>query len=295
MKARSPGKLHRLAASSLVALILLLEPHSSVKADTPFDPDLLEVSTSGDTVNLRGMYSVSDVPVQAIPLPDSTSAVQGPVFVVGDGIEVDVSSADEWNRALEECLAHAASGPILLQQCRIILGLEHPESGETPDSDPATSTAPSVESLSPRQIINYAHAQHTINGAGLAWQPKTNALVGLPTLVHVTSPTQNATLSLFGQSISIALEASHFSYDFGDGSPTLETEDPSAPYPVQTLNHVYTQTSPGRIITLTTTWNATITYPSGRSVYLANALTSTESSTPITILRAKINLIPTDK
>ena len=173
MKTRSPGKLHRLAASSLVALILLLEPHSSVKADTPFDPDLLEVSTSGDTVNLRGMYSVSDVPVQAIPLPDSTSAVQGPVFVVGDGIEVDVSSADEWNRALEECLAHGASGPILLQQCRIILGLEHPESGETPDSDPATSTAPSVESLSPRQIISYAHAQHTINGAGLAWQPKT--------------------------------------------------------------------------------------------------------------------------
>ena len=129
----------------------------------------------------------------------------------------------------------------------------------------------------------------------LPGNPKQNALVGLPTLVHVTSPTQNATLSLFGQSISIALEASHFSYDFGDGSPTLETTDPSAPYPVQTLNHVYTQTSPGRIITLTTTWNATITYPSGRSVYLANALTSTEASTPITILRAKINLIPTDK
>ncbi|WP_138588767.1 hypothetical protein [Schaalia cardiffensis] len=214
---------------------------------------------------------------------------------MGDGIEVDVSSADEWNRALEECLAHAANGPILLQQCRIILGLEHPQTSETPDSDPTTNTAPSVESLSPRQIINYAHAQHTINGAGLAWQPKTNALVGLPTLVHVTSPTQNATLSLFGQSITIALEASHFSYDFGDGSPTLETTDPSAPYPVQTLNHVYTQTSPGRIITLTTTWNATITYPSGRSAYLANALTSTETSTPITILRATISLVPSDK
>ncbi|WP_276669427.1 hypothetical protein [Schaalia cardiffensis] len=246
-------------------------------------------------MNLRGMYSVSDVPVQAAPVPDSVPVVQGPVFSVGDGIEVGVSSADEWNRALEECLAHAANGPILLQQCRIILGLEHPESGESPDSDPATSTAPSVETLTPRQIVSYAHAQHTINGAGLAWQPKTNAFVGLPTLVHVTSPTQNATLSLFGQAITIALEASHFSYDFGDGSPTLETEDPSAPYPVQTLSHVYTQTSPGRIITLTTTWNATITYPSGRSVYLANALTSTESSTPITILRATINIIPTNK
>lgn len=290
MKPHNPNKTQRLIASLLLAPLLCL-PAAPALAEDDFH---FIVSASDNTIYTGGVLTQSrDLP-QAIP-EESVPGSQGPVFVVGDGIEVDVSSADEWNRALEECLAHAANGPILLQQCRIILGLEHPQTSETPDSDPATSTAPSVESLSPRQIINYAHAQHTINGAGLAWQPKTNALVGLPTLVHVTSPTQNATLSLFGQSISIALEASHFSYDFGDGSPTLETTDPSAPYPVQTLNHVYTQTSPGRIITLTTTWNATITYPSGRSVYLANALTSTETSTPITILRAKINLIPTDK
>ncbi len=276
---------------------LTIPPLLCLSSSPAFAEDGIDFTrtTSNNTIYVGGTYRFSTTPVQAAPVPDSVPVVQGPVFSVGDGIEVDVSSADEWNRALEECLAHAANGPILLQQCRIILGLEHPQTSETPDSDPTTNTAPSVESLSPRQIINYAHAQHTINGAGLAWQPKTNALVGLPTLVHVTSPTQNATLSLFGQSITIALEASHFSYDFGDGSPTLETTDPSAPYPVQTLNHVYTQTSPGRIITLTTTWNATITYPSGRSAYLANALTSTETSTPITILRAKISLVPSDK
>ena len=290
MKLHNPNRLHRFSGAISLFVLLVLSPVPAHAADSHD----LSVIASDDSIYVEGTYTFSTTPVPA-PVPDSVPAAQGPVFSVGDGIEVDVSSADEWNRALEECLAHAANGPILLQQCRIILGLEHPESGETPDSDPATNTTPSVESLSPRQIINYAHAQHTINGAGLAWQPKTNALVGLPTLVHVTSPTQNATLSLFGQSISIALEASHFSYDFGDGSPTLETTDPSAPYPVQTLNHVYTQTSPGRIITLTTTWNATITYPSGRSVYLANALTSTETSTPITILRATINLIPTDE
>ena len=291
MKPHNPNKTQRLIASLLLAPLLCL-PAAPALAEDGID---FTRTTSNNTIYVGGTYRFSTTPVQAAPVPDSVPVVEGPVFSVGDGVEVDVSSADEWNRALEDCLAHAANGPILLQQCRIILGLEHPQAGETPDPDPATSTAPSVESLSPRQIISYAHAQHTINGAGLAWQPKTNALVGLPTLVHVTSPTQNATLSLFGQAISIALEASHFSYDFGDGSPTLETTDPSAPYPVQTLSHVYTQTSPGRIITLTTTWNATITYPSGRSVYLANALTSTESSTPITILRAKINLIPTDK
>ena len=290
MKLHNPNRLHRFSGAISLFVLLVLSPVPAHAADSHD----LSVIASDDSIYVEGTYTFSTTPVPA-PVPDSVPAVQGPVFSVGDGVEVDVSSADEWNRALEECLAHAANGPILLQQCRIILGLEHPQTSETPDSDPATSTTPSVESLSPRQIINYAHAQHTINGAGLAWQPKTNALVGLPTLVHVTSPTQNATLSLFGQAISIALEASHFSYDFGDGSPTLETTDPSAPYPVQTLNHVYTETSPGRIITLTTTWNATITYPSGRSVYLANALTSTETSTPITILRAKINLIPTDK
>ena len=296
METRSPGRLRRIVISSLISVVLLPGPEPALGADNTIVEESLQISTStsGDTIDYTGTYSFSDFAVPS-PAPDSVPAAQGPVFVVGDGVEVDVSSADEWNRALEECLAHAANGPILLQQCRIILGLEHPQTSETPDPDTATSTTPSVESLSPRQIINYAHAQHTINGAGLAWQPKTNALVGLPTLVHVTSPTQNTTLSLFGQAITIALEASHFSYDFGDGSPTLETTDPSAPYPVQTLNHVYTQTSPGRIITLTTTWNATITYPSGRSAYLANALTSTESSTPITILRATINLIPTDK
>ena len=291
MKAHNPNKRRQFLASLIIFPLLCLSS-SPAFAEDGID---FTRTTSNNTIYVGGTYRFSTTPVQATPVPDSTPAAQGPVFVVGDGVEVDVSSADEWNRALEECLAHAANGPILLQRCRIILGLEQPEPGETPDPDPATSTAPSVESLSPRQIISYAHAQHTINGAGLAWQPKTNALVGLPTLVHVTSPTQNATLSLFGQAISIALEASHFSYDFGDGSPTLETEDPSAPYPVQTLSHVYTETSPGRIITLTTTWNATITYPSGRSAYLANALTSTESFTPITILRATINLIPTDK
>ncbi len=290
MKPHNPSKTRRFVASLLLAPLLCLSAAPALAEDR----FTLTTSTSGDTLYTGGVFTHSKELPQAIP-EESVPGSQGPVFSVGDGVEVDVSSADEWNRALEECLAHAANGPILLQQCRIILGLEHPEPGETPDSDPTTSTAPSVESLSPRQIINYAHAQHTINGAGLAWQPKTNALVGLPTLVHVTSPTQNATLSLFGQPITIALEASHFSYDFGDGSPTLETTDPSAPYPVQTLNHVYTQTSPGRIITLTTTWNATITYPSGRSVYLANALTSTETSTPITILRAKISLVPSDK
>ena len=291
MKPHNPNKRRQFLASLIISPLLCLSS-SPAFAEDGID---FTRTTSNNTIYVGGTYRFSTTPVQAAPVPDAVPVVEGPVFSVGDGVEADVSSADEWNRALEECLAHAANGPILLQQCRIILGLEHPQAGETPDPDTATSTAPSVESLSPRQIISYAHAQHTINGAGLAWQPKTNALVGLPTLVHVTSPTQNATLSLFGQSISIALEASHFSYDFGDGSPTLETTDPSAPYPVQTLNHVYTETSPGRIITLTTTWNATITYPSGRSAYLANALTSTESSTPITILRATINLIPTDK
>ena len=283
----NPSK--RLISTGIASLALLI--WGGMEPAFAMDLSDLTVSTSDATIEADGFFSYSSAPEPALSVP----VVEGPVFVVGDGVEVDVSSADEWNRALEECLAHAANGPILLQQCRIILGLEHPQTSETPDSDPTTNTAPSVETLTPRQIVNYAHAQHTINGAGLAWQPKTNALVGLPTLVHVTSPTQNATLSLFGQAISIALEASHFSYDFGDNTPTLETTDPSAPYPVQTLNHVYTQTSPGRIITLTTTWNATITYPSGRSAYLANALTSTESSTPITILRATINLIPTDK
>lgn len=97
-------------------------------------------------------------------------------------------------------------------------------------------------------------------------------------------------LSVLGQQVVVEVEAAGFSYDFGDNTAPLKTTDPSAPYPVKTLNHVYTQTSPAAVITLTTTWNARITYPSGRTAYLANALTTTETSTPITIREATITL-----
>lgn len=115
--------------------------------------------------------------------------------------------------------------------------------------------------MSSRQIIDYALATVTAQGAGLMHQPKPGNVAGVPTFVHAAAPTQTLSMSLFGREVTVSLQAMHFSYDFGDGTETLETDDPSAPYPVKRLKHTYEEPHPGRVITLRTTWAGTVSNP----------------------------------
>ena len=148
-----------------------------------------------------------------------------------------------------------------------------------------------------------ALARVPVSGAGLSWQPRkksyTNA--GVPTIVYAASPTQSHTASLFGREVLITLTASRYSYDFGDSTPPLVTTRAGEPWrrgnKEARLTHHYEQVTRGgerRVITLTTTWDATTTNPfTGQTLTLPSIITTTERSTPFPVSHLRIDLTDT--
>ena len=159
------------------------------------------------------------------------------------------------------------------------------------------------EPPSTETIVRTALARVPVSGAGLSWQPRkksyTNA--GVPTIVYAASPTQSHTASLFGREVVITLTASRYSYDFGDGTAPLVTSRAGEPWrrgnKDARLTHHYEQVTRGgerRIITLTTTWDATTTNPfTGETLTLPAVVTTTERSSPFPVSHLRIDLTDT--
>ena len=174
-----------------------------------------------------------------------------------------------------------------------------PETGDEPaDDNSGEGEAPSVET-----IVRTALSRVAVSGAGLSWQPRkksyTNA--GVPTIVYAATPSQTHTTALFGHEVTITLTASHYSYDFGDGTPPLVTTRAGEPWrkgnKEARLTHHYEQTTRGgerRTITLTTTWDATTTNPfTGQTLTLPSIITTTEKSDPFPVSHLRIDLTDT--
>ncbi|ROS79121.1 hypothetical protein [Cellulomonas sp. PhB143] len=64
---------------------------------------------------------------------------------------------------------------------------------------------------------------------------------------------QDFDIALLGVAVEVRAHATDYSFDFGDGSAPVSSEDPGAPWPDQTISHEYTDTGT-RTIALTTTW-----------------------------------------
>lgn len=135
---------------SWCACFALLGVFTWVGVEPAFAESFTEISVvaSDASIEVHGFYSSSE-PAPAPPAPDPEPVVPSVVVGVGRGVEVDVGSADEWNQALKECLAHAAHGPILIPRCRVILGLDTPNADEPDGGDGEDSAPVSVEDLSP--------------------------------------------------------------------------------------------------------------------------------------------------
>ena len=174
-----------------------------------------------------------------------------------------------------------------------------PAEGEPADEGGAgEGEAPSTET-----IVRTALARVPVSGAGLSWQPRkksyTNA--GVPTIVYAATPSQTHTTALFGHEVSITLTASQYSYDFGDSTPPLVTTRAGEPWrrgnKKARLTHHYEETTRGderRVITLTTTWDATTTNPlTGQTLTLPAVVTTTERSDPFPVSHLRIDLTDT--
>ena len=187
--------------------------------------------------------------------------------------------------------------------CQYVPGTA-PTPAEADEGEPADdSSGDEGEPPSTETIVLTALARVPVSGAGLSWQPRKKSYtnVGVPTIVYAATPSQTHTASLFGREVSITLTASQYSYDFGDGTPPLVTARAGEPWrrgnKEARLTHHYEQVTRGderRVITLTTTWDATTTNPfTGQTLTLPAVVTTTERSDPFPVSHLRIDLTDT--
>ena len=187
--------------------------------------------------------------------------------------------------------------------CQYVPGTA-PTPAEADEGEPADdSSGDEGEPPSTETIVLTALARVPVSGAGLSWQPRKKSYtnVGVPTIVYAATPSQTHTTSLFGREVSITLTASQYSYDFGDSTPPLVTTRAGEPWrrgnKEARLTHHYEQVTRGderRVITLTTTWDATTTNPfTGQTLTLPAVVTTTERSDPFPVSHLRIDLTDT--
>ena len=185
--------------------------------------------------------------------------------------------------------------------CQYVPGT--PTTTPADEEEPADDNSGEGEPPSAETIVRTALSRVAVSGAGLSWQPRKKSYtnVGVPTIVYAATPSQTHTTALFGREVTITLTASQYSYDFGDGTPPLVTTRAGQAWrrgnKEARLTHHYEQTTRGderRVITLTTTWDATTTNPfTGQTLTLPAVVTTTEKSDPFPISHLRIDLTDT--
>jgi len=83
--------------------------------------------------------------------------------------------------------------------------------------------------------------QLTIEPSPVTFQPPTNwVYAGLDTIGYAEADTQGFEITLLGIPFQVAAVSVEYSWDFGDGSAPIVTDDPGKPYPNHTVGHTYT-------------------------------------------------------
>ncbi|WNB85944.1 PKD domain-containing protein [Cellulomonas sp. ATA003] len=97
--------------------------------------------------------------------------------------------------------------------------------------------------------------------------------------------------TVLGIGVRIRATPQTFTWDFGDGSDPLRTDDPGRPWPEHTVAHRYRGEGTHRI-TLTTTWSAVFQI-AGTTGWepVAGTATTTSSSDPLTVHEARSHLV----
>lgn len=275
---------------AVVALTLVATVFSSPTAVADsIDTKAIQHSTDGDTVTVGAERQAEQ---------DSGASVDSSVVESG---EVRVGVAPAVERRLS-CWQKRDAGNLDLEDptCKNVTWTAGANGVPDDNHDqrirlpvPTTDEEPVDSVPDATALLEYAVARVQAQGAGLVKQPTWDTLIDVPTLVYVTSPTQTLTTTLFGAQVTLTLEATRFSYDFGDGTAPLVTTDPGAPYPATRVYHVYQRKQPDVVITLTTTWRGSVTSPfDGSTASLNGVVTTVESTQPFKVCKAHIYTVP---
>jgi len=131
-----------------------------------------------------------------------------------------------------------------------------------------------------------------IEPAPLTLQPGTGwVYAGLETVAYSDDAPRGFSIELLGRQFDIGVFPVEFSWDFGDGSEPIVTEEPGKPWPDHTVSHVYAAAGTVTPV-LTTTW---------KGVFRTNAIAgwtdipgtgqTTTTGTPITVHTARTRLV----
>jgi hypothetical protein len=117
-------------------------------------------------------------------------------------------------------------------------------------------------------------------------QPPGDGLAGLPVIFYTDSPsTQTFTVDIRGFTVVIEATAEQFTWHTGDATGQIVTTHPGAPYPDETIEHLYR--SGTYTARLTVTWGATFTVDGSAPVDVPG--TTTTDGPPVTfdVLQAR--------
>ncbi|MCU1614293.1 MAG: uncharacterized protein JWO98_1833 [Frankiales bacterium] len=116
-------------------------------------------------------------------------------------------------------------------------------------------------------------------------QPPGNGLVNLPVIFYTENPTtQTFTLDIRAFRVVITATATKYTWHTGDGTD-VDSTDPGAPYPHQTVTHNYRAGTYSA--SLTTTWGATFTVNGGPTQQVSGTTTTDGPPVTFSVLQAR--------
>lgn len=143
-------------------------------------------------------------------------------------------------------------------------------------------------------LINREYLTLPIEASAISHQPDGDwALINVDFIVMTDPTPQVFERDLLGMSITFRATPVHYLWDFGDGSPPLETSSPGRPYPDQDVTHVYTSAADGVEVSLTTTWEGSFQINGGGTwLPVSGFATTTAVAPPVEIVAMDTRLVP---
>lgn len=256
---------------------------TKLQFERSFDNDAAEVSVTEETV-VPG-YSEpggrSPVVPEVVPPSVGEGRVEG---FSGGGSPFSAENLHAPSEPVdcEVIEGQIAKGACAVSQIASIFSRSGGSDEEYVSATPREPVDPSViKNVPTRRIVNHARGFAGVEGAGLVVEPYRHKITKIPVVVHASQPRQVKDIELFGRKITVTFQATSFTFNFNDDTDPLVSATPGAPYPSMELKHIYLKPNPAQTVTLTTTWDVTLTNPwTGETSTTKDALVTTETSDP---------------
>src|SRR5699024_3066478 len=164
-----------------------------------------------------------------------------------------------------------------------------PPDEDDPDEDNDADTPVVTGAELSAAVREYVRVR--IDPAPVVLQPDQDwHLVNLPVIVRTEPAVQEFATELLGLPVQIRAEPVSYSWDFGDGSPVLNTTEAGAAYPDHTIEHAYTGAGEYQI-TLIAYWSGSFRVGEGPWIDI-DGLGVTASTTPTLSVQTRNSRLP---